>query len=378
MGWDRAGRSRGPGGRRIEVYGPAYLDRVIRVDRRLLDPGIGGTVDLSADGAWEAGAGLRLADPAGGVIEVEAPADWPGPTGTVRLSRPIAPGAGPWHRAVTGLAWLDDLGGMGAGYAKAFGAELTCALGPEDDPASATVADLLARAGVACRPVRVPGRSADWTLLITSGPFGDKLPVGFRGCLAGLDGFPADRRPCDLRVAASLTNRLAASALDAPGAAVRFFAPALRNMLDRDPPLIRFADGIDVLACNRREWEALADRDAVDALIPIVSVTDGPEGSSVRFCRPDGSRGEVRVPAFPRHHPPADTNRAGEAYASTLVTFLMDSGWLPDTAHEDLILSAAVRASAAAALELDLTDFGFPTPADVDAALAAGVVGGPG
>jgi hypothetical protein len=53
-------------------------------------------------------------------------------------------------------------------------------------------------------------------------------------------------------------------------------------MLDLEPPLARLAGRVDVLACNRREWEALADRDAVDALVPIVSVTDGPDGSSVR------------------------------------------------------------------------------------------------
>jgi len=372
---DHSGQTGGPAGRRIEVFGPAYLDRVVRIDRPLLDPALGGAVDLGADGALAAGDGLRLADPAGGVIEIEVPGDWPGPTGTVGLSRPIAPGAGPWRRAVRALAWHDDLGGMGAGYARAFGAVLTCPLGPEGDPMSARVADLLGREGVDCRPVRVPDRSADWTLLVTSGGFGDKLPVGFRGCLAGLRDFAADRRPCDLLVAASLTNRLAASALDAPGDPVRFFAPALRNMLDGDPPMDRFAGRIDILGCNRREWEALADRDAVDAIIPIVSVTDGPAGSAVRFRRPDGSRGEVRVPAFPRLRPPADTNRAGEAYASTLITALLDAGWSPGPADEGIIRPAARRASAAAALVLDRVDFGFPTPSEIDAALAAGVVG---
>jgi len=139
--------------------------------------------------------------------------------------------------------------------------------------------------------------------------------------------------------------------------------------------MARFAGRIDILGCNRREWEALADRDAVDAIIPIVAVTDGPAGSAVRFRRPDGSRGEVRVPAFPRRRPPSDTNRAGEAYASTLITALLDAGWSPGPADEALIRPAARRASAAAALVLDRVDFGFPTPSEIDAALAAGVVG---
>lgn len=362
--------------RRTRVFGPAYLDRVLRVDGPLVDPSVGGPLDQSVDGELRPGRGLILRDPSGGVIEVDLPEDWPGPWGEVRLSRALMPGKAPQSRLVRGVSWQDDLGGMGAGFARAFGGELTCALGPEEDPTSRTISALLEGLGIANHPVRVEGRAADWTLLITSGPHGDKLPIGFRGCHAALDRFEerADAS-CDLLAVASLTNRLAASALRVP-ARVRFFAPAMRNMLDRSPDLASFAGAIDVLACNRREWEALEGHEAVETHVSILAVTDGPIGSVVGFRKPDGSRGEIRQPAYPRSRPPVDTNRAGEAFASTLVSALLDDGWSPGPADEAIVRRACLRASAASALVLDRADFGFPTPSEIDEALRAGIVAG--
>jgi ribokinase len=214
-------------------------------------------------------------------------------------------------------------------------------------------------------------------LLVTSGGFGDKLAIGFRGCHAALQPDILTARcasPCMLRVVASLPNRLAADLLRAPGAAVRFFAPALRNIRDRDCPISAFADAIDVISCNRHEWESLADREEVAWRVSILAVTDGPRGSSVRFTTPAGEPGLVTVPAFPRAEPPGDTNRAGEAYAATLLTTLLDGGWSPGVAEEDLVAHAARRASAAAALVLDQLAFGFPTADQIDRALTAGRV----
>ena len=334
------------------IFGPAYLDRVIRVDRPLVDPALGGRpLDGSVDGRWiEAGEGLILLDPPGNRIVVELPDGWPGPRGTVGLSRPLAKGAGGWSRTVRGVAWADDLGGMGSGFAAALGGELVSALGPEDDPASRAIEGLLAKAGVRHHPIRVGGAVADWTLLVTSGEFGDKLPVGFRGCHASLAGLaPWAGRPSGLRVVASLPNRLAAEALRGP-AEVRAFAPALRNMIDRDPPVSAFADVIDVLSCNRAEWESLDDREQVAWQVSILAVTDGPDGASLRFTTPEGESGQVQVPAFPRARPPRDTNRAGEAFASTLLSTLLGAGWTPGVTPPDLARLAADRASAAAAL----------------------------
>jgi ribokinase len=362
--------------RRTLVFGPAYLDRVVKVDRPLVEPGFGPPLDQSDDGRWEFGPGLGVIDPEGRTIAVELPNGWPGPTGTVVLSRSIAVGPETTRRFVQGLAWHDDLGGMGAGYAAALGGELQSALGPEDDPTSRAIVALLARVGVVHRPIRVPDRTADWTLLITSAEHGDKLPIGFRGCHASVQSLAGRvNEPCDLRVVASFPNHLAAEALRAPGAGVRFFAPAIRNMVDRDVPILSFSESIDVLSCNRSEWESLADREEVAWRLSLLAITDGPSGSLLRFTTPEGEPGLVRVAAFPRSSPPKDTNRAGEAYASTLIATLLDHGWSPGVLDESLARLAVERASAAAALLLDRTTFGFPTPEEIDAALLAGRVG---
>ncbi len=87
-------------------------------------------------------------------------------------------------------------------------------------------------------------RPADWTLLITSGEFGDKLPIGFRGCHAALAPEALD---CQRRATVRPPRRgLVAQPPGGAGArragdGVRFFAPAMRNMLDRDCPVSSFA-----------------------------------------------------------------------------------------------------------------------------------------
>jgi sugar/nucleoside kinase (ribokinase family) len=365
--------------RRVQVFGPAYLDRVLLVDRPLAGPGEP-PLDQSVDGAWTFGAGLVFRDPHGSTLVVEPPTDWPGPCGTVALSTRL----GDWPAGRTlstrGLFWHDDLGGMGAGYASALGGVLVSALGSEDDPMSEAISAALRRAGVRHSPARVEGKTADWTLLVTSGPHGDKLPVGFRGCHAALGSLDAAAEPCDLRVVSAFPNPMAAQTLRASGASVRFFAPAMRNMIDQELPVSRFAEWIDILCCNRREWESLEDREQVAWLVSILAVTDGPNGSLVRYTTPAGEAGRIEVPPFPRSSPPRDTNRAGEAFASTLVTTLLDGGWsVGNGVEESLVRLAGARASAAAALVLDRAQFGFPTPDEIDAALRAGrVEGAPG
>ena len=72
-------------------------------------------------------------------------------------------------------------------------------------------------------------------------------------------------RTCMLAIALVALGCLGPSApLSAPGARMRFYAPSLRNMLDRDCPLASFAASIDVLSGNRQEWEALDDREEVE------------------------------------------------------------------------------------------------------------------
>ncbi len=208
---------------RTMVYGPAYLDRVLRVDRPLVEPasGSGSPIDQSVDGSlgFTGNSNLELVDAAGYTIEIAVPPGWPGPTGRIKLEQEIRAGA-TGRQAVSGLSWLDDLGGMGAGYAAALGGRVHSALGPRDDPISQVVEGLLDQQAIAHSAIRVPARPADWTLLVSSGGHGDKLPIGFRGCHAALDPVSFDPwlvDPCDLRVVAALPNRLAARILAAPG-----------------------------------------------------------------------------------------------------------------------------------------------------------------
>jgi ribokinase len=362
----------------VQVFGPAYLDRVLLVDRPLVSSGLP-PIDQSVDGTITFGPGLRFRVPSGRELTVEPPRGWPGPTGKVALGRPVAGLDESWPMDATGLDWHDDLGGMGAGFAAALDGELLTVIGPEDDAMSTAIEERLRLAEIRYRVRRVDSRQADWTLLLSSGPFGDKLPIGFRGCLASLASLEDDvarADPVDLRVVASLPNRLALQVLEPAGARVRLFAPAMRNMLDRDTPVHRFASAIDILCCNAREWESLADREQVAWQLSILSITDGPAGSLVRFTTPEGEPGRFQIPAFPRASPPLDTNRAGEAYAATLVATLLATGWSPQAgvADEALLRRAALRASAAAALVLDRARFGFPSSAEIDAALRAGKV----
>ncbi len=364
--------------RRVLVYGPAYLDRVLRVEGPLVDPSQGGPLDRSVEAGGLSGDGpsLRLVDSLESTLEIDPPPLWPGPTGILRLgSALVTPGG--WTRQVKGTDWLDDLGGMGAGYAKALDGVLVSALGGESDPMSNRIRSLLDEAEVTYRPVTVPDHAADWTLLITSGPSGDKLPIGFRGCHAALSELPTpaslDLVP-DLIVAAGLRNALVEPLFRSAPGAVRVWAPSLRCLTDRSFPASKLAGLVDVLACNREEWAALEDREALEESVWVRSVTYGPRGASLYYRSRDGSQRMLSIPAFPRDRPPRDTNRAGEAFASTLVSALLDAGWRPGPLDPEEIVGPAVRASAASALVLDLERFGFPSSHEVDLAVARGRV----
>jgi len=363
---------------RARVYGPAYLDRVVRVDRRLLASASDQPLDRSVEGRFRPGKAeaLTLVDPTGAAIEIRPPDGWPGPLGIIDLDHEI--GAAPGElRRVEAVSWLDDLGGMGAGFASALGGTLVSALGPDADPMSRSISTLLDTHGVAREGPRVDGRSADWTLLVSSGEHGDKLAVGFRGCHAALepDAFgPFLAEPCDCRVVAGLPNRLAAEALRAPGARLRVFAPAMRNMIDREPPVLDLAAHVDVLCCNRLEWESLEDREEVAARISILVVTEGASGSFAQYTEPWGDFRRIRIPAFPRARPPRDTNRAGEAFAARLIATLAGMGWAPSSGvvDDEMMKAAMSRASVAAALVLDREEFGFPTDEEIDEATRRG------
>ena len=379
----------GPAGSTL-VFGPAYLDRVIRVDGPLAGPGSGpdrSPMDLSVDGRWVrtgpkewarlAGV-ILLIDPAGASLRVRPPEGWVGRRGTVMLGRPL-PGPIRSKRFRVGVAASDSLGGMGAGFAAALGGTLVSVLGGPDDPTSRAVAALLTRAGVPHEPARVADQPADWTLLISSGAHGDKLAVGFRGCHAAwAHPEPWRDRACRVRVVAALPNRVVPAALgDRRAGRVRAFFPSARNMLDRADPVADFAGQIDLLSCNRGEWLDLGAGTAGLARVPVVAVTDGPRGATVRFrAEADADVvAELTVPAFPRAVPIVDTNRAGEAFAASLLATLVNAGWAGGPVAADLVRRGALRGSAASALVLGRADFGFPTLAEVDRAVERGRVG---
>ncbi len=72
----------------VNVFGPAYLDRVLKVHGPLVDPALGKTIDQSVDGLLGNGdgSGLVLADASGSSISIDPPGGWPGPSGRIKLS----------------------------------------------------------------------------------------------------------------------------------------------------------------------------------------------------------------------------------------------------------------------------------------------------
>lgn len=367
--------------RRVEVIGPAYLDRVLRVVGPLRLAATDPPLDRGADGILVEGSPpgdapdprcLLLKGGAGELLVQPLPGDWPGPVGVIQVPPDLFPWAG--RIEVPAASWADDLGGMGAGFAAALGGELTTILGGPDDRRGDSILARLAGAGVAATPVRRPGLGSDWTLLLSSGPHGDKLPIGFRGCWQGPIDLPESTGPADLLVVAGGTNRLAEAALQSRPARIRMFAPALRNMRDRDTPVASFLDEIDVLTCNRREWAEWMDSAAMPGRLSLLSVTDGPAGAILRFREAQDGVREIALPAFPRQEPPRDTNRAGEAFGATLIGALMDDGWSGGPLAEDILRRAGLRASVAAALVLDELGFRFPAPEEIDRALREGIV----
>lgn len=368
------------------VFGPAYLDRVLRVDGPLHEPN-SPPIDRSVGGQLQKGGGprLTLSTPSGAFCGFELPTGWPGPWGTIKLQDDL-PGWRPdTPRSLSAIRWGDDLGGMGAGFASALNARLVSALGggPVPDPVGEVVSQRLQEEAIAHQPLRVPGVTSDWTLLISSAGHGDKLAVGLRGCHSGLTAADWDRAAAEalvseekeqvLVVVAGLTNRAAAAILARANRAVRMLAPSMTSILDGELPIIRLIELVDLVCCNRQEWTALKAVGSPSSG-PIAVVTDGPRGATAFFPAPDGSLLERSVPVFPRDCPPRDTNRAGEAFASGFLTSLLRSGWQPGRIEPAQVEAALDYASAAAALVLDREAFGFATESEIREVLKRGRV----
>ncbi len=174
--------------------------------------------------------------------------------GPARPSHPVRAATG--RLAIRGIAWHDDLGGMGAGYASALGGWLHSALGPESDPTSDAISG--SAGPVRDRPPGHPARRSSGRLDLADHQrrvrrqarrwdSGAAMPrwIRFR-CHASRR---RALRPASRRRPAESPGR--AGVEGARGPARVFLAPAMRNMTDRDHPLGRFAECVDILSCNR-------------------------------------------------------------------------------------------------------------------------------
>jgi ribokinase len=358
------------------VFGPAYLDQVIRIGEPIADH----PVDLGCDGFLEPGTAgrLEIVCPNGSSIVLTRLNGGGVPAGRLITAVDVLPVGS--NREIAAVETLQDLGGMGAGYAAALGGRLISALAGSSDPITQFVRKELSRHGIDHIPVVFDTMSnADTTIIVTSGKYGDKLPVGLRGCHSAITSetllYPERARQV---VVASLSNALMHVVLMKYPSAIRVLAPSARNCRDRMYPLGNLAESTDVLALNRAEWGNLSehDRQAFEKSDAVISITQGPEGAEISWRGLGGARNRHFEPAFPRQRPPVDTNRAGEAFAANLLIALSESDRFLErkSMTDESVGAAARRAAAAAGLVIDLPFFGFPKIDEVLATLRNGVI----
>jgi sugar/nucleoside kinase (ribokinase family) len=348
------------------VFGPAYLDTVIVIEGPLVRT-VSTPLDqsLSAVSCTPRTDGLlQLSGPTGDLLELILPADSPITGASYQLREPLLARvcAGQTIPVVTERHDVRrayrQLGGMGAGYAKAFDGILCAPFG--QDALGETVQSLLAEVAVAVQPTRLPSLTSDQTLIILS-EHNDKLAIGERHAL--LHWTPQAKHfalaaRARVLVFCGATNAFAAAVLAGGQPGLVMYAPSMRNIDDAAVPLHTLAPYLHYLALNALEWSQLAAhaREALLAQVPLITVTEGPRGSRV-FA----SGRHWDVPAAPAAGP-IDTNRAGETYAATFLKAIVHGCPLfPRHELDDrLIVWAATVASRQAARQLSLTDFAFP------------------
>ncbi|MBI1323890.1 hypothetical protein GC170_12005 [bacterium] len=358
------------------IFGPAYLDLVVRV----AGPISHRPIDLGSDGHFDPDSldRLEIICPNGAALIIPGLKGTACPTGRLTTANDVLPAG--LNRTMAMIETFEDLGGMGSGYAAALGGRLVSALAQPIDPLSARVRQAIAKHGIDHRAVSfVDIAQADTTFIVTSGPSGDKLPIGLRGCHASLepdDVLGYDHAP--IVVAASLSNALMHAVLVEARESLRILAPSARNCRDRMYPLSRMAAVTDLLALNAGEWAELTetDRRAFEDSAAILSITRGPEGAEILWRNRRRERESHFEPAFPRRRPPVDTNRAGEAFATHLIRKLVETGWSHErrTVDERAVRVAALYASAAAGLVIGMPRFGFPSSKDVERIVGLGEI----
>lgn len=351
----------------ITVFGPAYLDCVVRINRpliskknRIIDLG-GNAIRAMAQHDGE----IQIVDESGGIIRITLPDEMASVAGCYHVKGILNSN----ESEVITMSEVDmDLGGMGAGYAKALGGHLVSCIGASDDETSLKIQSLVKSHRIQHTPVKVDSVAADWTLLITSGEHGDKLPLGLRGCHDSVTAeeliASVPNHNQDLLIIASLKNSLMDTLAGLLKAPIKVLAPAVRNCRETMVPIGNLAGKFDLLTLNQQEWDAMspACRQKWLNSQATISITNGPIGAKISWIDRDGDRSEIVTDIFPRRSPPADTNRAGEAFASGLIRSFKEQGWglTGFQFTSAFIREAAVQASAWAGLTVNMKAFGFP------------------
>jgi len=351
-----------------QVIGPAYLDEVVEVDGSLCPPPAP-RIDYSRTEAHreplpEPGTFLLIESPGGDCIRITDPDTRRGTRIVLAEERILDDESAPALRTTVRLRGRRALlGGMGAGYALALGARLVLPLG-ETGSEGREICRLLDVHGIAYRAVPVSGQFADTTTLVWSSA-GDKLPIGRRtaSTVVQADALLKRASEADLTLVTSLPNSTVSRAVERLGGWV-MFTPSLRNV--GEPALGEIAERVDAMSMNQVEWRRAEE--AVGERCPLVVVTRGAEGASVRFRNEAGELRWVSVPAAPGVRV-VDANHAGEAFTSALLGALVASQW-PEAMRRGAYDAGAVREAAwqgslAAGMELGIRDLAFPSRDDV-------------
>ena len=363
----------------VLVYGPAYLDIVMRVGQPLVRSGHA-PLDKSVDGIFCKNGKhqneLEIQDPSGNLLILSGLNSMKHPTGRLELSHSVLDSRA---MSVAVIEVVEELGGMGAGYAAVLGGRLVSALGSNHDLPRTMIESGLKRLGIEYSPVIIEGKPTDWTLIVSSGPHGDKLPVGSRGCHSELSASVMHQHGnWELVVAASLKNELLFGVLESHPESLRVLVPAMRNCRDQQFPLRNLVGLADFISLNEHEWQELTplDRSAWWESKAILCVTRGPDGADIYWTDRSGIRQNFYQPVFPRSVPVVDTNRAGEAFASFLIQSLMAQGWSKTEMNitSEMVQRASLAGSAAAGLTIQLPNFGFPSAQEVARVLHKGVI----
>ena len=363
----------------VLVYGPAYLDIVMRVGQPLVRSGHA-PLDKSVDGIFCKNGKhqneLEIQDPSGNLLILSGLNCLKHPTGRLELSHSVLDSRA---MSVAVIEVVEELGGMGAGYAAVLEGRLVSALGSNHDLPRTMIESGLKRLGIEYSPVIIEGKPTDWTLIVSSGPHGDKHPVGSRGCHSELSASVMHQHGnWELVVAASLKNELLFGVLESHPDSLRVLVPAMRNCRDQQFPLRNLVGLADFISLNEHEWQELTplDRSAWWESKAILCVTRGPDGADIYWTDRSGIRQNFYQPVFPRSVPVVDTNRAGEAFASFLIQSLMTQGWSKTEMNitSEMVQRASLAGSAAAGLTIQLPNFGFPSAQEVARVLQTGVI----